>query len=71
MREGAQANKEGTWNDGGATTGYFLLWLSEQYPDSVYKLNLSLGSETWTERAFEAITGKTVDELWQDYRDDG
>jgi hypothetical protein len=68
---GATPNKNGKWNDGGSTTGYFLLWLDQTYPDSVYKLNLSLDDndgKKWTTQTFQTITGKTLAQLWQAYR---
>jgi hypothetical protein len=67
----ATPDKSGNWNDGYRTTAFFLLWMSKQYPDSVYKLNLSLSSsdgKKWTPQAFKTITSKTVDQLWQAYR---
>jgi hypothetical protein len=69
--EDAEPDKSGNWNDGYRTTAFFLLWMSERYQDSVYKLNLSLSSsdgKTWTPQAFKTITGRTVDQLWQAYR---
>jgi hypothetical protein len=61
----------GTWTDGKETMGYFLMWLTERYPDAVYLLNQSLDSRDgmyWDERAFEYITGRTLPELWNAYQ---
>ncbi len=69
---GAQPNPNGNWNDGYRTTAFFLLWLDDTYPDFVYRLNLTMHSDdgqTWSPASFEDLTGKTVDALWQDYRD--
>ncbi len=67
---GAQPNKDGNWNDGYRTTAFFLLWLEQRYDSFIYELNLSMSNtdgERWTPDAFETITGKPVDELWNDY----
>ncbi len=61
----------GNWDDGYTTTGFFLSWLDDQYPDFGYELNLTLtreDNEGWSEDAFEELTGKTVDTLWQEYQ---
>jgi hypothetical protein len=61
----------GHWTDGYETTGYFLDWLTERYPDGVYLLNKSLDPRDgvyWDERAFEYITGQTLPELWNAYQ---
>ncbi len=61
----------GAYNDGGATTGFFLAWLDTKYPDFVYELNLSLDpsdSITWTTQSFADITGQSVDLLWANYQ---
>jgi hypothetical protein len=70
--DGAQPDPNGNWNDGYRTTAFFLLWLAEAYPDSVYRLNLSMDErdgKTWTKEAFVELTGKSVEDLWQEYRD--
>jgi hypothetical protein len=61
----------GTWTDGYETTGYFLDWLTEQYPDAVYRLNKSLDQRDgvyWDERVFEYITGQPLPGLWNAYQ---
>jgi len=61
----------GHWTDGYATTGYFLDWLSDRYPDAVYLLNKSLDPRDgvyWNERAFEDITGQPLPALWNAYQ---
>ena len=61
----------GHWTDGYATTGYFLDWLTERYPDAVYLLNQGLDPRDgvyWDERAFDYITGRTLPELWNAYQ---
>jgi len=65
-------NPGGNWDDGYTTTGFFISWLDEQYPDFGYRLNLALSrddNESWSEQVFEELTGKTVDTLWQEYQD--
>ena len=69
---GAEPSGEGSWNEGYTHTGFFLVWVDDQYDDFVYALNLSMSSEdgkTWTLQSFVDITGKTVDQLWDEYRD--
>ncbi len=61
----------GKYNDGNATTGFFLVWLDTQYTDFVYELNQSLNPATttmWTTGSFMDITGKSVDDLWAAYQ---
>ncbi len=69
--DGAQPNKNGHWNDGYRTTAFFLLWLDKQYDSFIYKLNLTMESndnKRWSSESFKTITGKSVDQLWTDYR---
>jgi hypothetical protein len=69
---GAEPSGDGNWNDGYTHTGFFLLWIEEQHTDFLYALNLSMSSEdgkTWTLQSFVDITGKTVEQLWDEYRD--
>ena len=71
---GARPNKNGNWNDGYTTTAFFLVWLDEAYSDFAYELNKSMDNndgERWTPAAFEEITGKPVNQLWQEYVNDG
>jgi hypothetical protein len=66
-------NPGGNWDDGYTTTGFFLSWLDDHYPEFGYRLNLTLtrdDNEGWSEQAFEELTGKSVDTLWQEYQDD-
>jgi predicted Zn-dependent protease with MMP-like domain len=68
----SQPNPNGNWNDGYHTTAYFLLWLDDQVEDFTYQLNLSMSDKdmmSWSPEAFRTITGKSVDELWDDYVD--
>jgi hypothetical protein len=66
-------NPGGNWDDGYTTTGFFISWLDDHYPDFGYRLNLALSrddNEAWSEQVFEELTGKSVDTLWQEYQDD-
>jgi len=68
---GTQQHPGGKYNDGGNTTGFFLVWLDHAYPDFVYELNQSLSSSdpsVWSPQAFEDITGHSVDQLWASYQ---
>ncbi len=67
----SQRHAGGAYNDGGDTTGFFLVWLDQKYPDFVYELNASLNpsdSVTWTTQSFADITGQSVDLLWANYQ---
>ncbi len=66
-----QRKPGGAYDDGGVTTGFFLVWLDQRYPDFVYELNSSLDPNRgvkWTTQAFQDITGQTVDQLWAAYQ---
>ena len=61
----------GNWDDGYTTTGFFLSWLDDQYPDFGYELNLTLTRDDnrgWSEQAFVELTGKDVATLWREYQ---
>ena len=61
----------GKYDDGGTTTGFFLVWLDQQYPDFVYELNQSLNPATttmWSSQSFMDITGKSADDSWTAYQ---
>jgi hypothetical protein len=66
-----QRQAGGAYNDGGDTTGFFFIWLDQMYPLFVYELNLSLDPNdnvTFTTKAFQDITGQSVDMLWASYQ---
>ena len=61
----------GTYDAGGTTTGFFLVWLDSRYSDFVYELNQSMtpyDPYVWSPQAFADITGQTVDQLWATYQ---
>jgi len=61
----------GTYDAGGTTTGFFLVWLDARYPDFVYELNQSMtpyDPYVWSTQAFVDITGQKVDQLWAAYQ---
>ncbi len=67
----SQRQAGGAYDDGGSTTGFFLVWLDQKYPDFVYELNASLDPSRgvkWTTQAFLDITGQSVDDLWAAYQ---
>lgn len=47
-------------------TGKFLLWLDEKYPGVVDKLHRKMQDREFVIEDFKTLTGKTVDELWED-----
>ena len=67
----SKPSKTGTWDDAGYwKPAYFLLWVDDQSPDFLYRLNQSMAigdGNAWTPDAFELITGRTVDDLWTAY----
>ncbi len=61
----------GSYDAGGNITGFFLVWLEQQYPDFVYELNQSMtpyDPYVWSPQAFADITGRPVDQLWATYQ---
>jgi basic secretory peptidase family protein len=61
----------GSWTDGGSTTGYFINWIDNEYPDAAYLLNQSMNpydNARWSEQVFVDITGQTVQALWNRYQ---
>jgi hypothetical protein len=67
----SQRRPGGSYTDGFSTTAFFLAWLDEQYPDFIYRLNLSLDPAdgvTWSVQTFQDLTSKDVDTLWADYQ---
>ncbi len=46
-------------------TGKFLWWLEEHYPKSVDKLHQNLQNRTFSVDDFKTITGKEINELWE------
>jgi hypothetical protein len=69
--DGAQPSGGGNWNDGYTHTAFFLLYVDQAYPGFAHDLNLSMDSDdgkTWSPAAFQDITGKPVETLWDDYK---
>jgi hypothetical protein len=69
---GAQPSKSGHWDDEGYwKPAFFVLWVDNEYPDFIYQLNLSMvGGDgvAWAPDSFLTITGRSVDDLWEDYQ---
>jgi hypothetical protein len=58
-----------TARDSYRTTGAFLFWASNKYDANlVPKLNAAFGSNTYKESLFKDYTGKTLDELNDEWR---
>lgn len=68
---GAKPSKAGAWDDQGYwKPAFFLLWIDDQYPDFLYRLNLSMiagDGKAWSPGEIGVITGKPVDALWSDF----
>jgi len=58
------------WDEGYDVTGYFLDWVEKRNEGFVRGVNAILRDAKWDEGVFKLITGKTVDELWKEYRKD-
>jgi Peptidase of plants and bacteria len=56
------------WDEGYEVTGYFLNWIENKYEGFVRGINAILKDANWDEGMFNLITGKSVDELWKEYR---
>lgn len=66
-----ERHKGGKYDDGNTTTGFFLVWLDQRYPDFVYELNQGLSPSdpvVWSPSAFQDITGSSVAQLWASYQ---
>lgn len=65
--------KEGTgekWDDGYEKTAYFLKWMDKMCgAGTVVTLNGRLKDQEYTEAVFTDVTGRTVDVLWESYRE--
>lgn len=54
--------------DGYRTTAAFLNYLSEKYDQQIVaRLNAAMREATYTDELFKELTGKGLDELWQEY----
>jgi len=56
------------WDEGYDVTGYFLDWIEKHYDGFVRGVNAILKEAKWDDGIFKLITGKSVDELWKEYR---
>ena len=56
------------WDEGYDVTGYFLNWIEKNYDGFVRAINAILKDAKWDEGMFKLITGKCVDDLWKEYR---
>jgi len=56
------------WDEGYDVTGYFLDWIERKHEGFVRALNVILKDATWDEGVFKLITGRSVHELWHQYR---
>jgi hypothetical protein len=63
----SQRRKGGNFDGSYRTTGFFLAWLDDQYPNFGRKLNQAMktGADTTT---FMTLTGKPVETLWMEYQ---
>jgi hypothetical protein len=65
-------NKTGTWDRGAyCVRAHWWLWLENQYPDFLYKLNLQMrggDNMVWTPARGATIVNKPFEELWTEYQ---
>jgi hypothetical protein len=59
--------KGGNYDAAYQTTGFFLAWLDDQYPGFGRKLNAAMKTGA-SEQTFMDLTGKPVQQLWQEYQ---
>ncbi|EFJ15425.1 hypothetical protein SELMODRAFT_118420 [Selaginella moellendorffii] len=55
------------WDEGYAVTALFLNYVNDLHPSFVAELNKKL-YDGWSESYFQDLTGKSVDQLWNDYK---
>ena len=58
------------WDEGYATTGFFLDWIETKHEGFVKAINAILRDAKWDVEVFKLITGKGVDDLWKEYKKD-
>jgi hypothetical protein len=63
----AQRRKGGNFDGSYRTTGFFLAWLDEQYPNFSRKLNQAMKTAA-DQTTFQTLTGKPVETLWSEYQ---
>lgn len=67
----SRRKKGGTWTGAYTTTGFFIIWLQENYDkDFLYKLNKYIGNNDefhWDE-AMKKLLNKPVQTLWDEYQ---
>jgi len=56
------------WDQGYDVTGYFLDWIERRHAGFVRGINAILKDTKWDEDFFKLITGRSVHDLWKEYR---
>jgi hypothetical protein len=60
--------QKATYHDSYRTTAAFLAWIVGKYDRNVVReLDLSLRNKSYSDEIFPKVTGKTVDELWEEF----
>jgi len=62
----ARLTQKQSYRDSYRITARFLQWLDEKHPGAVDKLHKLLQEGTFKLEAFQTMTGKTADELWNE-----
>lgn len=64
--------RTGTYRDGYRTAASFLAWIARtRDPEVVRKANAALRAGAYADGLFETWTGKSLEALWSDYKNDG
>ena len=62
----ARLTQKQSYRDSYRITARFLQWLDENHPGTVDKLHRLMQDGTFKLEAFQTVTGKTADQLWQE-----
>jgi hypothetical protein len=62
----ARLTQKQSYRDSYRITARFLQWLDENHPGTVDKLHRLMQEGTFKLEAFQTVTGKTADQLWQE-----
>jgi hypothetical protein len=63
------ASAKASYRDGYKTSARFLAWIEKQHDKEIItQLNLALRKGEYRPELFEEWTGKSVDDLWADFR---
>lgn len=64
--EPVKPGKPGPGDNYNSQPVFFLNWIDEKYPNSLYTLNAECRQGTYEDDLFVKLTGRTPDQLWED-----